>query len=240
MATRKLILTGLLIAVLILSLAMACGGGSVADTPNATTSSTGSITSQEATTRTDSTASGQTSPAPANQAASISQDNSQPATAMGPGETVAVVTTSNIVADWVRAVGKDRVEVFPLLPPNADPHTYQPGARDIARVADADLVFSVGLSLEGGWLDELIENAARGQESIVALGDVVDPIDFTEIFGERGKETAEDLIGPLSSAAQCPVHCQPLTWSTETSTRTSLISARGPDASIPPGVGASR
>ena len=40
---------------------------------------------------------------------------------------VNVVTTSNIVADWVSIVGQDRVSVFSLLPPNADPHTFQPG-----------------------------------------------------------------------------------------------------------------
>ena len=49
-------------------------------------------------------------------------------------------------------VGHDRVSVFSLLPPNADPHTFQPGARDVTRIADADLVLSVGLGLEEGWL----------------------------------------------------------------------------------------
>ena len=113
---------------------------------------------------------------------------------------LSVVTTSNILADWVREVGGDRVDVFPLLPANADPHTYQPGAQDIARIADADLVFSIGLQLEGGWLEELIENAARDHDSIIAVGDVVDPIDFVEIFdehGEHGEEAEVALAGRL-------------------------------------------
>ena len=101
---------------------------------------------------------------------------------------ISVVSTSNILADWVRVVGGDRVEVFSLLPANADPHTYQPGAQDITSVADADLVFTVGLSLEGGWLDELIENAARDHGAVVSLGDAVDPIDFVEIFEEHEDE----------------------------------------------------
>ena len=92
-----------------------------------------------------------------------------------PADKITVVTTSNIVADWVRAVGQDRVEVFSLLPPDTDAHTFQPGARDISRVADADLVFSIGLSLEAGWLDELIKNAARDPAGTVALGDAVGP-----------------------------------------------------------------
>ena len=93
-------------------------------------------------------------------------------------------------------MGGDRVEVFALLPANADPHTYQPGAQDITQIADADLVFSIGLQLEGGWLEELIENAARDHDSIIAVGDTVDPIDFVEIFDEHG-EGSEELVGRL-------------------------------------------
>ena len=99
-----------------------------------------------------------------------------------------VVSTSNIVGDWVKRVGGERVSSFSLLPPDADPHTFQPGARDVANVADADIVFSVGLSLEGGWLEELIENAARDRESIVALAELAEPIAFVEMFDEHGHE----------------------------------------------------
>ena len=93
---------------------------------------------------------------------------------------VNVVTTSNIVADWVSIVGQDRVSVFSLLPPNADPHTFQPGARDVARVADADVVLSIGLGLEEGWLTELLANTATDESAIVELGEGegVDAIEF--------------------------------------------------------------
>jgi ABC-type Zn uptake system ZnuABC Zn-binding protein ZnuA len=92
------------------------------------------------------------------------------------------------------------VDVFPLLPPNADPHTYQPGAQDIARVADADLVFSIGLSLEARWFEDLVENAARDHDSIIALAESVDPIDFVEIFDDHGHghgEHGEEALGRL-------------------------------------------
>ena len=115
-------------------------------------------------------------------------------------ETLKVVSTGNIVADWVRAVGQDRVDVFSLLPPNADPHAFQPGARDISRVADASLVLSVGLSLEAIWLNDLLENAVRDPDAIVALGETVDPIGFAAIFDEhaagQGEHEGEER-GPL-------------------------------------------
>ena len=100
-------------------------------------------------------------------------------------EKLEVVSTSNIVADWVRVVGQDRVDVFSLLPPNADPHTFRPGTQDVTRVVDADLVLSIGLSLEAGWLSKLVKNASQDPNSVVALGEFVDPIEFAEIFGEE-------------------------------------------------------
>ena len=93
---------------------------------------------------------------------------------------LSVVTTTNIMADWVENVGGDNVDAFSLVPIGADPHTFQPGARDVARIADADLVLSVGLGLEGAWLHDLLENAARDPSSIVELGEIIDPIEFGE------------------------------------------------------------
>ncbi len=99
-------------------------------------------------------------------------------------EPVGVVTTTNIVADWARIVGGDRVEVFSLLPAGSDPHSFQPGAKDVATIADAEIVLSVGLRLEESWLRELLQNAARDESSIVELAEIVDPIDFGETHGE--------------------------------------------------------
>ena len=95
-------------------------------------------------------------------------------------ERLEVVTTTAFVADWVENVGGDRVDVTSLVPRNVDPHTFSPGARDVARVADADLIFGIGLTLEDGWLIDLIQNAARAPDAFIALGDYVEPIEFGE------------------------------------------------------------
>lgn len=94
------------------------------------------------------------------------------------GPPIQVVATTNFVADWVREVGGERVEIFGLLPPGGDPHSFQPGARDVARVADADVVFTVGLELEAAWLEDLLHSASADESRIVALGEFVDPMEF--------------------------------------------------------------
>ena len=89
---------------------------------------------------------------------------------------VQVLTTSNIVADWVRQTGGERVDVYALLPVDTDPHTYQPGARDVARVAEADLIFTIGLNLESARLAELVHQASEQRVQVIALGDFVDAL----------------------------------------------------------------
>ena len=96
-----------------------------------------------------------------------------------------VVATSNIVADWAEVVGGDRAEVFSLHPPGGDPHNLVPGAGDVAKVADADLVFSIGLGLEAAWLEDLVHNASADPSRVVALGDGVDPLEFMEIHAHH-------------------------------------------------------
>ena len=107
---------------------------------------------------------------------------------------LSVVTSTSILADWVRAVGGDRVTVKSLVPRQSDPHNFQPGARDIADVADADVVFVVGLGLEESWLDDLIRNAAKSPETIVELADGINPIPFAE-FGGGHDDHDEDEHG---------------------------------------------
>ncbi len=111
---------------------------------------------------------------------------------MPPAEPVQVVTTTNFVADWVREVGGDRVEVFSLLPVGGDPHTFLPGARDVARVADADVVLTVGLGLEADWLEDLLRNASADESKILALGDHVDPIEFGMAMGDKHDDHEDD------------------------------------------------
>jgi manganese/zinc/iron transport system substrate-binding protein len=73
-----------------------------------------------------------------------------------------VVTTVSMLADTVRAIGGNRVEVTSLLGEGVDPHTYRPTRADIARLSGADLVIANGLHLEAQ-LDETLKALARSK-----------------------------------------------------------------------------
>ena len=145
--------------------------------------------------------------APASRAASNA--GGEAATPVGPP--IQVVTTTNFAGDWARVVGGDRAEVFALLPAGGDPHSFVPGGADVARVSDADVVFTVGLGLEAEWLHDLVHNAQADESRVIELGEVVDPLEFAgedpngqdeqghEEMGhdEQGHEEMPELLGKL-------------------------------------------
>ena len=113
-------------------------------------------------------------------AASCSGDGSSSISTLEPATPLKVTTTTNIMADWVENIGGDHVEVFSLLPVGADPHGFQPGAQDVAKIADAELVLAVGLGLEESWMHELLESAAKDPDSITEVAELIDPIEFAQ------------------------------------------------------------
>lgn len=74
-----------------------------------------------------------------------------------PGElserTIRVVATTSMLADLVRSIGGERVEVDALMGPGVDPHLYNPSAGDVRRMSRADLIVYNGLHLEGKMTD---------------------------------------------------------------------------------------
>ena len=59
------------------------------------------------------------------------------------------------LATFVQRVGGIRVEVQTLVRPGHNPHLYEPTARQIAALADADLFIRTGVPFEAAWMDRI-------------------------------------------------------------------------------------
>ncbi|MCC2102744.1 MAG: zinc ABC transporter substrate-binding protein, partial [Hyphomicrobiales bacterium] len=82
-----------------------------------------------------------------------------------------VVATFTILADLVRQVGGDRVEVVSLVGPNGDVHAYAPSPADSRKLAAARLIVENGLNLEG-WISRLAKASASKARIVVASAGV--------------------------------------------------------------------
>lgn len=83
-----------------------------------------------------------------------------------------VVTTTGMVADLVKNIGGERVEVKSLMPYDADPHQYEAKAGDTDLMEQADVVFYNGLHLEGKIADVL---AGMDKKKTFAVTSCLDP-----------------------------------------------------------------
>lgn len=80
---------------------------------------------------------------------------------------LSIVATFSILADLVKNVGGDRVEVKSLVGPNGDAHVYQPTPNDAKTLSDAKLVFVNGLGFEG-WMARLVKASGTKAAMVTA------------------------------------------------------------------------
>ena len=93
------------------------------------------------------------------------------APALAQGKKLRIVTTTGMIADAVRQVGGEHVEVTALLGPGVDPHMYRQTSSDIAAAMRADAVFWHGLNLEAQ-MKAFFDGLGRSKP-VVALGETL-------------------------------------------------------------------
>lgn len=82
-----------------------------------------------------------------------------------------VVTTTPIITDLTERVAGDRIEVVPLIPEGADPHTYEPTMSTLRELAYADAAFTNGLLLEDRALTSVVDANRPPESTLVELGE---------------------------------------------------------------------
>ncbi len=100
---------------------------------------------------------------------------------------VEVVATVAMVGDLVKRVGGDGIHVRTLMQSGVDPHLYKPIRDDFRLLQSADVIFSVGLMLEGRLRESL--GRLAGSRQVLALGETL-PADRL-LSGEEDDGTAE-------------------------------------------------
>jgi ABC-type Zn uptake system ZnuABC Zn-binding protein ZnuA len=97
-------------------------------------------------------------------------------------EPIKVVATFSILADWAQNVGGDHIELTTIVPAGGDAHTFDPNPEQVASIADADLIFEIGVGFET-WLDDMVD-ASGSAATRVAVSDGVELLTLDEEHGE--------------------------------------------------------
>ncbi|MGY4511642.1 metal ABC transporter substrate-binding protein [Bradyrhizobium sp. USDA 3650] len=120
-------------------------------------------------------------------------------------EQLKVVASFSILADFVRNVGGDRVNLTTLVGTDSDVHVYTPAPSDAKRIADAKLVVVNGLGLEG-WLPRLVQSSGSKAQVVTAsagiaplkLGSAADPHGWQSV--PNVKIYVTDIANALATA----------------------------------------
>lgn len=121
-------------------------------------------------------------------------------------ERLNVVASFSILADFVRNVGGDRIDLTTLVGADGDVHVYTPAPGDAKRIAAANLVIVNGLGLEG-WLPRLVQSAGSKAQVVTAsvgvaplkLGSAADPHAWQSV--SNAKVYVTDIANALTAAA---------------------------------------
>jgi len=89
------------------------------------------------------------------------------------GSRIQVVATVGMVADLVKQIGGDRIEVAQIMGAGVDPHLYKANRDDVQTITQGKIVFYSGLMLEGKMIDTL-EKLGRDRR-VIAVTKGLDP-----------------------------------------------------------------
>ena len=101
-----------------------------------------------------------------------------------------VVATTGMVADLVRQIGGDQVQIEQLMSSGVDPHLYRANTEDVKAIRAAELVFYNGFKLEGRMGDLLNDKSASAKKHIA----LVDALPKDAALGDPEHETADPHV----------------------------------------------
>jgi zinc/manganese transport system substrate-binding protein len=85
-------------------------------------------------------------------------------------KTLSAVASFTVLADVVKQVGGDHVNVKSLVGPNGDPHEFEPSPDDAKKLKEADITFVSGEGLES-WFEKLVAASGySGKPFVVSKG----------------------------------------------------------------------
>jgi len=87
------------------------------------------------------------------------------------GEQLPVAASIFPVADMVKQVGGDHVDVITIIPPGASPHTFSLRPRQVEQISAARVVFLIGAGFES-WTEKLVPIGKHPDRGIVLSDDV--------------------------------------------------------------------
>jgi zinc transport system substrate-binding protein len=90
-----------------------------------------------------------------------------------------VYTSMYPIYDFTAKIAGDRAEVINLVPPGAEPHDYEPSAKDLVRLSESDVFIYNGSGMEL-WIEKVLDSLDTSKMQIVSMSDHVSLLSLEE------------------------------------------------------------
>lgn len=97
---------------------------------------------------------------------------------------ITIVTSLFTEYDFVKQIGKDKVEVKILLPPGTESHTYEPTPKDIVSINEADMFIYTSNQMEP-WAEKIAESIDSKNTIILQAGQDINLIEIEHEHEDR-------------------------------------------------------
>ena len=148
-----------------------------------------------------------------------------PATTDAPAQDkrLRVVVSILPIANIVYNIGGDRIDLDAIMPPGADPHTFEPRPSDAVKLSQADLIFVNGMHLDETTLKLAQANLKDGAEIIELAAKVASPDEL--IYGQEHHhgDAHDDDDDDHATATVTPTTMMTTSMATATVTPTTMM-----------------
>ena len=114
-----------------------------------------------------------------------------------------VVVTYSVLGNIVEQLVGDLATVTVLIPDGQDPHEFEPSAKDIESLNNANIVVSNGLDFEEG-LEETLENAKTSGVNVFMAGDHITVRELSEEGHDHGSSDPHLWLSPAAMLEMLP------------------------------------
>lgn len=107
-------------------------------------------------------------------------------------EKIEIYTTVYPLTYFTERIGGERVDVQSIYPPGSNEHTFEPTQQDMIGMAEADLLFYIGLGLEG-FIDSAKKTLTNENVEFVSTAESIPEADLADGHAhDHGEGTEED------------------------------------------------
>ncbi|SFD77442.1 zinc transport system substrate-binding protein [Paenibacillus catalpae] len=128
--------------------------------------------------------------------------------AVSPNVKLKVVTTFYPMYEFSKQVAGDHADVIALIPSGAEPHDWEPSAKDMATIKDADVFVYNGIV--EGWVDRALSSAANEKRVVVEASKSISLMEGEEHDHEHGEEEHDGE--EEEHAHEEEIHMDPHVW----------------------------